>query len=329
MRYFIYILTGAVIAVAIYAGVFYQSLGRATSRSAIGIDQWYQHKIAVAEKLPGNRLVIVSGSNGLYGVGARQIEDATGVPTVNFATHAGLSGKYLLYRAREVLRPGDTVLLPLEYELYFPSEANAVYTDYVISKDAKYFAGLPLTEQGFWIASSSFPEMMERLTESERKLKKIVETFREQTAGELNDRGDFIRNAKADQLPDAKVRVDRLTGVEPLLIGDWNETESGWREIEAFVKWCKENRIGVLATFPSTIYFKEYETGKLEVASKNIAAHYASMGVPVLGDPKAFMFERSDFFDTIYHLNREGAVQRTDRLLKLLEPHLNEIRSRR
>lgn len=48
--------------------------------------------------------------------------------------------------------------------------------------------------------------------------------------------------------------------------------------------------------------------------------------MPVLGTPADAMFPPEDFYDTVYHMTREGAAKRTAVLLELLAPHLARLR---
>src|SRR4051794_11320917 len=89
------------------------------------------------------RLVLVGGSGTLYGIDAELIERKTGVPTVNFGTHAGLGLRYLLTRARRELRPGDRVLLAPEYELLADDGGGhfePMARGFVLTFDKRYLA---------------------------------------------------------------------------------------------------------------------------------------------------------------------------------------------
>ena len=55
---------------------------------------------------------------------------------------------------------------------------------------------------------------------------------------------------------------------------------------------------------------------------KTIIQFYQNLGVPVLGLPQDFMYEKDLFYDSIYHLNNEGIEIRTQQTLTLLKRYL-------
>lgn len=328
MRYFFGIVIGILIAAALYLGLFSLSLGKPNSKDPLIISEWYHFKENVAEKLPSPRLVIVSGSNALYGVRATRIEEKTGIPTANFATHAGLAADYILHRPKAILRPNDTVILALEYELYFPRGVNSVYSEYVLADDVDYFRSLSIKEQLIWAASAPLQTTVDRLKTSKSRNRRNLQQVKEMVAEEFNERGDITINSKADQTEAQRKHVENFKPSPTLLYGDWENASGQWAAIKEFIDWCHSRQIRVLATFPNTIYFSDYENGSLQKATSFLKEKYRSLGVPVLGEPRTFLYEPSDFFDTNYHLTSEGAEKRTDTLIDLLPPFLEEIKSK-
>lgn len=79
----------------------------------------YKAKEAAAAKVVGRKAVIIGGSGAHYSYSAKAITEATGIPTVNLGTHAGLGGEYILHRARGSLKPGDIAIVALEHQLTF------------------------------------------------------------------------------------------------------------------------------------------------------------------------------------------------------------------
>ena len=88
-----------------------------------------------------------------HGINAEEIERQTGFPTANFGTNAGLGPSIILHLTRKVCRPGDTVLLAFEYELYLGEDltlgtADEVLMNYILGHDREYVMGLSLHAQG-------------------------------------------------------------------------------------------------------------------------------------------------------------------------------------
>src|SRR3990167_9525985 len=70
-------------------------------------------KIASSKQTP--KIIILGGSGSLFSISAKQIEESLKIPTVNYATYAGLK-TYILERAKRISNSGDTIILVLEYE---------------------------------------------------------------------------------------------------------------------------------------------------------------------------------------------------------------------
>lgn len=322
MRYFVFVVAGFGSACVAYTAIFFASLGRGDSQNSAAIASWYEYKHRVADTMGPPRIIVVGGSGGLYGIQAAMIEEMTGIPTVNFATHAGLGLPYLLHEAQQVLQPGDTAILAFEYELYFPAEINAVLSDYILSADPAYLWELPLRERIQFIASASIPAMFERILTPVSARETMFDLMRRQQSGELNDRGDFIANAKADQPDGARETVEAQRPLGTLMSTGWNAPNAAWEQLSGFVTWCRENEIRVFATYPNTIDFAEYESGRMKQAERQIRKRFREMGVVTLGDARSAMLPAEDFFNTIYHPTFEGAERRTARLLESLKPKL-------
>jgi hypothetical protein len=92
---------------------------------------------------PGSsRLIIVAGSNGLFGISAADLERRTGRDVINAATHAGLGYNFYDVNLLGLIRPGDIVLMPLENGMYYDEDkitslvvqaAHQVGRDYLVS----------------------------------------------------------------------------------------------------------------------------------------------------------------------------------------------------
>ncbi|MFZ4682369.1 MAG: hypothetical protein ACOYMS_07695, partial [Terrimicrobiaceae bacterium] len=113
----------------------------------MNIAAWYDYKDAIARETSSPRIILVGGSNVLYGLSARQISEALGVNAINYGTHAGLTLDYLLYKAKTIARSGDLVVLALEYE-YFEATGvlNSVSFEYIVGGDPAYISQLSLNQ---------------------------------------------------------------------------------------------------------------------------------------------------------------------------------------
>ncbi len=322
MRYFFAILSGFLLATAGYLGLLFWSAGTPATASAAAIQAWVDHKVDIANAAPSPRLLIVAGSNALYGIRASQLETELGFPVINFGTHAALSLDYHLSKVRKVARPGDTILLALEYELYGDAPVNHVLSDYVFGGDPEYITTLPPGDQLIWLAGASsnviFRPFVDLVSTAPRERLETRRTHREG----LDAHGDFLENSADRQIDRHR---DAVAAARPLhrLLGPKRIREApGWARIASFADWCRAHDIRLLATFPATIDFAVYHERRSRQAQAAAVEGYAALGIPTIGTPADFFYPSSHFFDTGYHLDADGADLRTEMLAEKLRPIL-------
>jgi hypothetical protein len=86
-----------------------------------------------------NRIIIIGGSGTHYGFSGSEVSRLTGLPAVNFGTHAGLGLSYLLYRAKQILQPGDFAVLVIEPNLYWSDDKpSTVLAEFLLRYDLPY-----------------------------------------------------------------------------------------------------------------------------------------------------------------------------------------------
>src|SRR3954469_21407366 len=57
-----------------------------------------QKKRVAADRITSPRLLIVGGSASLFGISARELEQVTGCPVINYSTHAVLGPTLMMYQ---------------------------------------------------------------------------------------------------------------------------------------------------------------------------------------------------------------------------------------
>ena len=306
-------------AAALYLGGIWLQLGVPTRSSQWAFDI-NQRKAEIAAKIARPSLFLVGGSATLFGDNALVIEREIGVPTVNLGTHAALGPEYILHLARQVLRPGDTVLLSLEYELLDwggttqNAWADPLLLDYLLARDPAYFRSLPWKEQ---------LEIALRLPLQRYKLglKGCLFTPRPRTPGIvydaalLDDRGDQTGHKDAIRIVNSPhIRNPIL----PLLRG-LSAHPSGMEDVRHFYRWATNNGIRVLATLPPLAENPAYAKGPALAAESRVRSFYQELGVPLLGAQADWLYPVTDFYDTNYHLTEEGGRRHSKRLAAQLQ----------
>jgi hypothetical protein len=230
-----------------------------------------------------------------------------------------LETDYILSQARQIARPGDTVLLCLEYELYVQgkSDLSDTLVDYVISRDPAYFYSLSLPEKwNFFMETST-----QRLQHGLRNRRHPEGYMGGYESKFVNEWGDQTNHPKALQETEKAIRQKSILGE------DLPEHPAGFTLIASFCEWARTNHIRVLATFPNVCRRPEYYLPPAQRTAKTIGNFFAGLDVPVLGDYSESVLPPDQFFDSLYHLTDEASIARTQRLLIHLAPYLeNENR---
>jgi hypothetical protein len=297
----------------VHLALVYWQLGVPT-QSSRWAHQINQKKLQRAATIQAPKWLVVGGSGALFGIQAELIEARLGYPTVNLGTHAALGAGYMLHLARQAARPGDTVLLALEYELYESGiRRDSVYIDYLFARDPEYLASLPLGTR-FQLALSV---TMSRLR---RGLRNRLRPEAPRAVSGLYDPEKI--NAHGDQLgAEAALRPakpEKLYQLEPALVNGFAGGQPEFAAIASFAHWARTNHVRVFATYPNIMDHPAYDTPAARKVFEQIQDGYAQIGIPLIGELKESMLPPSAFFDTGYHLTREGARVRTEALL----PHL-------
>lgn len=307
------ILTGFVLLISF---VFMQ-IGTPTSSSKWASDLYAVKELHANQRL-NRKLLVVAGSNSLFGIESSLLESRFQIPTTNFGVHAGLGLKYILDRSKRSLNKGDIVYLPLELDLYQQDVApSAQLMDFVLARDPQYLYSLPLNQQILGLANVSIARIIEGLRGGS-------DQYLGSSSGIYNvNNVDSSGNQTNNTLENAGSYSSRLDGLIPKDIGDGEISLHSKNLISDYVHWAKENGICVIAGPPSLMKFKEYESEKFLRFLGMAKDLFSELGVHYVGSPVKYLLPRELFFDTEYHLNKRGATIRTKRIIEDLGADLS------
>ena len=305
---------------SLVAGLFcflaYRQLGAPTGKSE-WTWQLVKRKTEIARSIQTSKLLVAGGSSVLFGISAETIEKATGIPSVNMGTHAVLPMTYHLRVLQEVLRPGDTALLALEYELYHRDEKklDELYLDYLLSRDHEYFLKLPLFRQIQIFTQTPVDRIWSGLAARKRSPGPMNSSVYNTT--NLNANGDQTGHYRA-----LRPNIANFDSPGGIMASGFSQRTSGRKTLQDFAGWCRSNHVQLLATFPNRATNKVFQPQIMKQAQADFSAFYQSINVPLLGTVSEATLPEDEFFDTVYHLTAEGQYARTLRLLTHLRPYL-------
>jgi len=319
-RFFVAIAAALLGTLGLHCALVYAQFGVPT-RSTAWSYEINQKKLQRAASIGKPKLLLVGGSATLFGVQAELIEKTLDYPTVNMGTHAGLGLAYMLHLVKQVAWPGDTVVLAFEYNTYGYGlvRRDPVFVDYLLARDPAYFRGLPLQAR-FEIAM---------MTTMPRVRKGVRNRFRPEGPlkpaaiyhpANLNAYGDQLGNEPANR----PAKVPNLNVPDEWLMYGLLKDMPAFESIREFVLWARANDVRAFATYPNIMQNPGYRAPVAKDTLKRIQNAYAELEVPMIGSFQESMLPTSAFLDTCYHLTREGAQQRTERLM----PHLAAVLNR-
>lgn len=274
----------------------------------------YRLKIAAANALAGPRVLIVAGSNAMFGIDSGQLESYWHRPVVNLGVNAGLGLPYILSVSQQVARPGDVILMPMEYALFLDNgEANAQVIDYVIARDRAYWHSLSYFDRWRFISGMA----PERWIHGLRNLPDNPVSSGTYGAHHLDARGDQTHSAAADRRP-ADIAAVAATKAWDYGARAAKET-GGWALIADYSRWARAHDICVVAVPTVLLHYLKYDTDPLDQAFyAGLPDRVRAAGIPYVGAPRDFMYPPSWFFDTDYHLQDWARKLHTARLIELL-----------
>jgi hypothetical protein len=266
-------------------------------------------QLELIKNTPSPRIILIGGSNVSFGLDAELMQRTLGIPVINDGLHAGL-GIVPLRELEEYLRPGDVVIISLEYQLFSSRDMMdgdpSFLSDWIeYAPERIKFLSDPWRE-----APALYATMLQR------KVNRQVNTFlfggsldevRDVFVGtRYNMNGDFIGHLQQASTPRRKISFEpySVSAVQREIFLYLEQFHQIAREKDAEVYFaapasrrtnCKNTGEGAMANF-----FKTFEERS---------------SIPVLTPLEEVCLPDKYFFDTAYHLNAEGRQLRTERLI--------------
>ncbi len=279
------------------------------------ISQWvydaYQKKVKIAKRIKGKKILIVAGSNALFGINSKKLSKAFNLPVVNFGVNAGILLPYTLHKAKEVLNSGDIVLMPLEYSMYiYDGEANSQMIDYIFARDPSFLKELYPKELFNVLFKVSFDRILTGYKEYQN---------REVRAGiygafNIDNWGDQINTEVKSRSREMFNEV--LNHKAETYAKEFKRDALSWKWLKSFLKWTKERDIKVILMPPTMMFQKEYQK---EDFYKNLPQIAKKKGFIFIGEPLKYMYDKKFYFNTNYHLIDRARDFNTENIIKDLE----------
>lgn len=305
IAYLRWTLVGFFLVMALYVSTFVLSLN---CRVSTGL--WTVQRLAIKREALDHvdpKLVLVGGSNVLYGFSAAQLAEQHALPSINAGTHVGLGITYILHDARRYLAPGRVIVLALEYHLYADGYHDPALADQIVGFEPATFWQLDMASQAHLVFGLPLAQRLRYLRAAFGKEKH--EKYADADARSMvNASGDQFDNDSKDRTPAMLAEV-QATKLQRFVHG-----ALAWSQIAAFAADARRIGAKVVIAHPN-IYFKTLGAGNGAFLAQ-LQRRADELGIPLVGRAEDYTFGDERVWNSRYHQTRQGQQLSTERLYR-------------
>ncbi len=267
-------------------------------------------KVELIESVQAPRIVFVGGSNLAFGLDSKKVEQEFGRRVVNMGMGFNMGLRFMLDLVEPRLGAGDLVVLVPEYNLFFG----------LLDGDERLIDVLELYPDGYEYIRSKrqMLNLVENLPDHARsKLTRILQTMGRPAPDDcvycpraFNEYGDNVAHLDLPPKDVAKSEFLRNTarGVDHEAIA----------VVNVFAKKAAKRGARVVMLFPC-VPRPHFELRRAAIEDLD-AALRRELEIPLLSTPEDYVYPIGNFYDWVYHLNREGRELRTAKVIEQIRP---------
>ncbi|WP_373034128.1 hypothetical protein [Sulfurovum sp.] len=298
--------------------------------ASVGADYWvndaYTYKDYRAKGMSSKKIIIIGGSNALFGINSEIIEKLTGYPVLNLATHAGLNMDYFCYKLEQYVGQEDIVVMPLEFSFYTTGEnITDLFSNNMMSWGRDYLLQLPFTDfLKFVLVAEPDRVLAGVIKQVETKgvnynlltQKEIVNTLQKiWSTGDGKWRGYSYKSL--NRFGDVNVALPLEYHKDSAYFKQGQEISSHFLKVYAKIeKLVRVNNGKLYLTYPVTMKNEKFDLGEMEsrVRVKNLEKSLDAFDIKMYCNPALFNLDVEYFYNTNYHPNKYGALVRSENL---------------
>lgn len=264
------------------------------------------------QKIHSPKMVFVGGSSMAFGLDSKKIEEKLGYSVVNMGLHADVGLRYMLLEAEEYLKEGDVVVVGAEYEQfldYFYGRQSLVALTFDINKD--YYKKLDI-KSNLQLIEPMHKYALKKASHSLLKTNTEEQVSEVYCKNAFNEYGDVITHWNK----------------ESKYIYDFPMSNTLNNDSFVFLDSFKKNMESKKITF--IIIAPIIEKNQFELNKKIIQQINNKLKLDKLiyiSEPSKYIFDSSLFFDTPYHLNKQGVDIRTEYIISDIEKYFNSLKN--
>ncbi|QKX03905.1 hypothetical protein HN014_02950 [Aquimarina sp. TRL1] len=258
-------------------------------------------KHMAASKIKKPKIILLGGSNLVFGVNSKQIGEAVGMPIVNMGLHAQLGLEFILNEAKNLIRDNDVVILSMEHLMTLEGNKELQSLAAYYYPESRTYYDKEERGLSFFLEDRhlSFKKIIDRWF----GLKELDEVYSRRT---FNEEGDGTLH-----LP--KPGLKELGSKEVIKEHKKQEIHA----LNAFLETVMSQNITLLFSY-APYEQSEYQKNR-EVLDKIHEAIKEKLKWEIISEPDDFVYPADYFFDSVYHLNKEGRSIHTTRLIEKLK----------
>jgi hypothetical protein len=301
------LLFACIASVAAYLGTFVLLLSKPLTLGIV--PAMVEHKRAYAAALASPKLLILGASNARYSHRCETIGPALGLPCANLGVAAGLSLDYLRAEFAPVIRPGDTVYMPLEYGWYRDWTLAPIERTIWVASNPRRLLDLPPLE----IARALFQFDLKFAVSAAAEMALARTGFRTRTGLQtLTAQGDE-KDHTAEKALAYRASVAASPGEVPRL-EDVRAAVEAPATIRGFLDWARAREVRVIGGLPTTfddLTVPDALVGHIRRTFEDAGHSFALL-------PNRSLYPRDCFYDTHYHLHEDCQREHSGRVAILL-----------
>lgn len=260
------------------------------------------------------KIIFIAGSSGAFGINTKLIKEGTGLECANLALHAGFGMKFQTEIAKGNISKGDLVIISYENANWSKNTESAELIVTAIDNNINMYRYVPRESYGDIVKylPTYFFKKLDSAFITPIQFNGIY------SRSSFDSYGNMIFNRPncilANPLPDKnedRIKINKSIISDEMIkyVNEFNEyvRSKGATLVVSFSPTLNE---AVLSNKNEVVEFQTYLAEKLNV--------------PIISNVNDYIFDRSYFYDTIYHLNSYGEVERTKLLVRDINKFLNK-----
>ncbi|MEO8577021.1 MAG: hypothetical protein ABI556_09985 [Gemmatimonadales bacterium] len=275
-------------------------------------------KDRIIRNTPSPKVILVGGSNLAFGIDSKAIQDSLGLNVVNMGLYAKLGLKYMLAQVRPYIRAGDVVLVVPEYDQFYGDFANG---DNTLNTALLYAPADRIRDlmRSYSVADVVLRPRAENVRRSFLRAVAAAAGKEDQffppdtnpvyNRHSFNQYGDVVSHLGRKGMNPDSIFVKALPPMK-----DFNKKTLV--DLNGIADEARTQKAHAYFLFPSYIE----SSYSINVAAIDSLQRRLSgdMRIPIVGTPRDFVYPKTYFFDTRFHLNEEGRRIRTQKMIELL-----------